>query len=464
MVGGGLILHARNRPDRTVPELGSSGRTPDGAERTPDDPGRGSDADGEATHSIEEFGAIEGEDTRQIARRNREAIQAAAREAGTNGTVYVPEGHYYFGDADISSQLRFGSSEPSGVSFKGAGPHKSSLIFSSTVDPDASYRGFRYDESDDSGNIVDHGEVSIRDLRFDGNYEQLDINEGRTVWGINAYGKGKFVLENVWVRGWWANATRFAGASVDIIGCRYEENAIGVAQVGDRKTAGHHISARPSADSTITVEDSVFLRCSGTVINRRDGDGEAILRRVWVRGVGYGCLKLSNTDSETTLQNIHYNPRTRWMTRNLPDEFDMDGRWFLYRVTGEEYTPTVVLNNVLAAGLSRSFILCLGDTSIELKGTMIAVHDTAGSDSVDAAVRGDTGIDFDIGTVSIHGTGGTVFDAPESTGSIGELRRSGNRGLGEIGDASVVDNPGADPLRPDIVRRQNVGIDFPNGR
>jgi len=152
------------------------------------------------------------------------------------------------------------------------------------------------------------------------------------------------------------------------------------------------------------------------------------------------------------------------MRRSLPDEYDMDGRWFVYRVRGQEYTPTVVLNNVIATGMSRSFVLCYKNTTITLKGTEIAVHDAATDKDIDEAIRGDTGINFDIGTMSVHGTGGMVFDAPESTGVIRELRREGNQGLGEVGEASVTDNSEADPLRPEVVRPHDIGIAFPDGR
>lgn len=408
--------------------------------------------------SIARHGAIEGRDTRSAAIRNREAIRNAAHAAGENGTVRIPEGDYYFGDSAFNNQFHFGERVPKGVSFEGLGPTQSKLIFTSTIDPNNGYRAFTYEGEDSGGDTLDHGSVTIRNLCLDGNYENLDLDEGHTVWGLRVEGDGDFTLKNVWIRGWWANGTMFTGPSVHIGHCRFEENAIGVAQTNGERTAGHHIAARPSTGNTMLIEDCEFLRCSGTVINRAYNSGEVILRRAWIRGVGYGCFKLSRTAGTTRAENVYFEPHTAWMSQNLPQDFEMDGRWFLYRIYGNEFTPTVVLNNVIAKNLSRGFILCYQDTDIVLKGDMIAVHNASMSDTRGPAIRADSGIDFDIGTMSVHDTGGAVFDAPGSTGIVENLFRDGNEGIGLVGDVSIGDRPNSDPIRPKAVRRYETGI------
>ncbi|EMA08834.1 hypothetical protein SAMN05443574_12035 [Haloarcula vallismortis] len=52
------------------------------------------------------------------ARRNLQAIRDAAEAAGKGGTIYVPEGEYYFGDEDsgFSPYVEFGEAGPPGVS------------------------------------------------------------------------------------------------------------------------------------------------------------------------------------------------------------------------------------------------------------------------------------------------------------------------------------------------------------
>ncbi len=409
---------------------------------------------------ITAFDALAGKNSQQVALQNREAIHQAALEAGANGTVYVPEGRYYFGHSTPGNQFRFGKREPSGVSFVGDGAGRSKLVLTSTLDADSSYRAFRYDREDGDGNPIDHGDVTIRGLCFDGNYEALDLEKGRTVWGFDIEGSGHFTFEDAWIQGWWSNGTKFTGPSAEIRRCRYQENAIGVAQTNDQQTGGHHITARPTAGNRILIEDCAFMRCSGTVVNRTYNSGEVVLRRAWVRGTGYGCFKLSETAGTTRAKQVYYDPHTLWMDENLPASFEQNGRWFLYRVYGDSHTPTVILNNVLARGLSRGFLLCYGDTDLVLKGDMITVRHAAKKDSRHSVIRGDSGLTFDVGQLSVHDSGGTVFDAPGSTGVIEDLFRNGNGGLGNVGDVAVTDHPNSKPLQPDIVNRSDVGLDF----
>lgn len=446
--------------------LSGTGKSPDkqtnsAPEKPSDTPRKGSNSTGTDGVSIAEFGATAGTDSKAVARQNREAIRDAALAAGEGGTVRVPAGEYYFGDTTLLNQLRFGRSEPSGISFVGEGPRRSKLIFTATVKPNSGYRGFRYDGTDQQGNPIDHGEVTIRNLCFDGNYENLNINPGRTIWGFNIHGNGSFNFENVWIRGWWANATRFQDVSVEMRRCLFQENAIGVAQVSSERTAGHHISANPSGNDSVLIEDCRFERCSGTVLNRRRGDGDVVMRRVLVRGVGYGCIKLSDTNGTTRVQDVNFVPQTDWLLENLPQRYEMDGRWFVYRVRGDEYTPTIDIQDVVAGRLSRSFILCFGDTELVVSGNRIAVRHASLDDKHDpAAIRADSRIKFDIDTISVHDTGDKVFDTPEAVGTIGTLYRDGNEGLGDPGNTSLGDRPNSKTIKPDVVTPDEVGLDF----
>ena len=415
--------------------------------------------------NIEDFGATPGIDTEAVARENTEAIRSAAQEAGEHGTLYVPEGEYFFGIADQSFMFRFGHEQPKGISLLGAGPRQSKLILTSTVDPASSYRAFRYEEEDLDGENIDHGAVAARDISFDGNYEELDMNPGNTIWGYYAYGDGHFSLDNVRIRGWWANGSKFSGPSARIRRLTFEENAIGVAQAGDESGVGHHIVANPPDDSSILIEDCEFQGCSGTVINRRQGSGDVTLRRVWIRGVGASCLKMSDTNGTTRIENTYIEPRSDWIVQNLPEGFGNRGRWVMHRTAGSEYTPTVVLDNVVARRMSRNFILCYRDRDIVLQGTDIAIHNAA-MDEVRytrGAIRADNGIELDIGTMSVHNTNGEVFDTPDATGSVDTLLRGGNDGLGDIGNLSLGDNPNSGYLQPDVVSRDEVGIDSGGG-
>lgn len=408
------------------------------------------------SENIDDFGAIAGEDTQAVARKNTEAIRKASHETGQGGTVYVPAGEYFFGRSDDGFIFQFGSEEPAGISFLGDGPRQSKLVLSSTIDSSGSHRGFTYNGQTDN---VDHGDVVFRDICFNGNYENLDMASGVTVWGFNVFGDGHFLFENVCIRGWWANGTRFTGPSVTIRRSTFRENAIGVTQNADSITAGHHIVARPPADSSMMIEDSEFYRCSGNVINRRENDGDVTLRRVWIQGAGIGVMKLSETDGTTRIENTYARAETDWIAQNLPSDFDMRGRWFVHRVRGSEYTPTLILDNVVAREFTREFLLCYQDTDLIWKGDAIAIHNTTISDSREAAIRGDSGIVFDIGTVSIHDTNGRkIFQAPESSGNIEKLRRDRKVNIGEIGNLSVGDLPGTEPIEPTVARPWSVGI------
>lgn len=448
-VTGGVYVSAnRSRSSPAQPETGSN------STETASTPTREARPEG---INIEEYGAVSGQDTRTVAQRNAEAIRHACHEAGREGTVYVPEGEYFFGGPDDGRIFQFGEEEPAGVSFVGEGPRESKLILTATIERNRSYRGFTYNGKNSD---VDHGNVTIRDLCFDGNYENLDMVSGVTVWGFNVFGKGDFTFDNVWIRGWWANGTRFTGPSVTIRGSTFQENAIGVARTNDTVTVGHHIVARPPANSSILVEDTEFLRCSGSVINRRRYNGDVTMRRVWIRDAGSSVLKLSKTNGITRIENCYVELHTDWLERNLPQKIDMRGRWFLHRVYGADYTPTVILDRVEARDFTRGFILCYQHTDLIFEGDKIAVHNAAIDEDREVAIRGDEGIHFDVYTMSVHDTDGEmVFRAPGSTGAIQNLFRNGNGDLGEVGDVTIGDHPNSEPLDFDVVKRREVGID-----
>lgn len=434
------------RPNKEPPESGSNAT---GNESDPDE------SDPYDGVNIDEYGAVPGKDSPKAARQNTEAVRRAAREAGQGGRVYVPGNEYYFGTPAEGFIFRFGDSEPRGISFVGEGPRKSKLTLTSAIKKDRSYRGFTYTGKEAD---IDHGDVLLKDICFDGNYRNLDMDDGVTVWGFNVYGDGEFTFQNACIRGWWANGARFTGPNVTIRRSTFQENAIGVARAADEPTTGHHIVARPPENRTILIEDSEFLRCSGNVVNRRSGDGDVLLRGVWISGVGIGVMKLSETNGLTRIQNSYVKAQTDWIRENLPSEFDLDGRWFIHRVRGSEHTPTVVLNNVEARDFSRGFILCYQKTDLVLRGDMIAIHDVATAADRHVAIRGDSGIEFDVGAMSIYDTDGEyLFHAPGSTGGIETLSRDGMR-LGEIGTLSIGDTTESEPLEPDVVERDDIGI------
>lgn len=412
--------------------------------------------------SIETFGAVAGVDSARIARRNARAIRRATVEAGDGGTVYVPEGEYFYALADESFQFRFGHEEPRGVSFVGDGPLSSRLTLSATVRSDENYRAMQYYGKDAEGNSINHEDVTIRDICFDGNYREIDLDSGRTIWGFNVLGDGNFTLENVWIRGWWANATRWFGPSAEIKHCRFQENAIGVAQANETISAGHHVSVAPPAGESILLEDCEFLRCSGNVINHRFNDGGVTLRRGWIRGVGIGCIKASHTNATIKVEDTYVKGQTNWLKHNIP-KFDMNGRWFFHRVSGEEYTPTLVLEDVLARDFSSGFLRCYGNTNLALRGDMIAVHNATTDEDRDVVIGGN-GLRFDVGHLSIADPADdvTLFSAPNSTGRIGKLYKNEGASLGDTGDVSINNDSSEDWIDPDVVDRHEVGISRSN--
>lgn len=408
--------------------------------------------------NIEAHGARPGADTRALAKTNTDAIRNAARAAGDGGTVYVPEGEFFFGDVDDSFAFRFGLDDPRGISIVGAGPERSKLTITSSLDPTENYRGFTY-EDEDRDSDYDHGAVTVEDVCIDGNYQNLDMNSGKTIWGFDIYGDGTFTFDNACIRGWWANAVRFSGPSVRINRCTFRENAIGVAQAATSNTAGHHLSARPAAGNPVRIEDSSFVRCSGSVITRNYGDGEITLRRTWISGFGHSVLKLGSTDGTTRVADTYVKANTDWLRRNLPAAFEMDGRWFLHRIAGKEHTPTVVLDEVVGRDFSREFILCFKDTDLVLKGDGIAIQNAATNVDRDVGIRGDEGIRFDVGTLSVSGTYGSIFDAPGSSGRIETLHRPSSSLLGATGTVSIGKEVFSGPIVPTVVSREDVGIE-----
>jgi len=416
-----------------------------------------SETDQQIGIDIIDHGASEGEDSVAQALANVRALRSAALEAGAGGTIYVPEGEFYFGHSEDTFQCRFGDELPPGISFLGEGPFKSKLTLTENVDSGSSYRGLLYSDGDENNTTKEHGEVNFENICFDGNYENLDMNDSQTIWGIVVRSDGSFNLNNVCVQGWWAAGTRFTGPSVHIKDSRFQENAIGVAQTNESPTSGHHVVARPPAKNSVLIEDSEFIRCSGSVVNRTFGDGDITLRRLWVRGVGNSLMKLSRTDGTTWVENTNFKGATEWMVRNLPETSDLDGRWFIHRIAGAEYHPTVVLTNVLITSVPWETILCYQDTDLYLKGDHIAIRDAATDEEGSTVIRGDSGITFDIDDISIHDTEAPLFDAPGSTGRIRELNWPGNGELGEIGELDIKELSNNEPLQPNVVRQYEVG-------
>ncbi len=107
-----------------------------------------------------------------VAREVLNALHSAMDAAGPNGSIFVPEGTYYFGSEDVYSLINLGGSQPRGISVYGEGPAKSTLAVTEHMDPAviSNQTAFIYDGD------ADHGDVEIRGLTLDVNAPNLAIS------------------------------------------------------------------------------------------------------------------------------------------------------------------------------------------------------------------------------------------------------------------------------------------------
>lgn len=400
------------------------------------------------------------------AERNLNALQAAAEEAGAHGTIYVPEGTYYIGrqrpQYEPFNRIGDGEDMPPGISIRGAGPHASELAITGQLRAGSHpvQTGFRYVDD------MDHGTVTVRDIRLNGNYENLpnlrDAGGGSRCMKIG--GDGDLHLLNAHIRGWYQEAILGRDVLRTVDRCTFADNAIADHNYSNGRHVGHHITTHASEGNPLTVANSHFIDCSGSAIDVRFNAGEISVRNCYVTGTGANFCKLSAA-SLLDVRRVYHRANTPSLETKLDDipGHEFDGRQFIQRIASRtDVPPTVRLNNVVTTDMTDYALQCrIGEMTVE--GDMIAIANTNIREDDEVIRDRESGrfSDVDIGRLSVHDCNGKVFDLNSSSGTIRTLARNNNQGgLGNTADLTVeTDTKGQGPFEPSVPSPADVGID-----
>ncbi|MHC3381343.1 Ig-like domain-containing protein [Haloarcula sp. H-GB5] len=411
-----------------------------------------------SVENIEDHGAVPNPDDPSLsaARKNLHAIINAADAAGAGGTVYIPANIYYIGD-DIGRFTAFGGREPSGISITGDGPEQSVIGVSEHVSDSQNCTIFEWSEG------VNHGTVSVDNVKLEGNYENLGnlVSNGNGGIGAKCEGAGTFNFSNVWVRGQYTMGIRIENGDGRLERCTIEETAIALENDSGGDRVSHHLALQPPSGDTITVDSCLFRRGSGEVVDIHAGAGNVVLKNCWGRSLGTGVFKIS-AGNRIELRNSYMESYSQWLEDNLTASGDFHGRAMARRISNNQSeTPTLVLDNVEFHNCNRHAVEAR-NYPLQLQGDMVAIHNAARDPGRDSVLRDDADgalTHVSIDRLSVHDSDAAVFSAPNADGSIGTVRRANNAGLGDTGGLSIgTDEPGKEPFAPSVPTKDDVGI------
>ena len=417
---------------------------------------------------ITAHGATADADTIDAAEANRDAIVAASKAADDN-TAYIPSGTFYVGDRNRAEFLQPGRSAtdlgPRSLSIVGAGPESTYLV----VHPEQAHGGvaIRYWE-------VSHPNTLWEDLTYDGNYTALDLGSNAQQYGLQFDTSGDLTCRNVRFRNMHGSAIkdRDSGMRYEIDRCTFRENGVGRHNATDGSKVSHHlaISGAPAGETSY-VRNTVFELCPGTCMDI-DLAGTVVAEDCWARSIGNAFVK--HIDGSLEASRIYFEGATPELSEALtgsgPDEHAHHGRWFAYRLAGDEtITPSLTLNDIEARSLPYHAIevnaVDSGTYDLEVRGGTsgpIAIHNASTLSTRGEVIRdADSSalVDIDIDKLSVHDSDGVVFDTPDSNGVISTLRRDGNDGLGTTGKVTTEnDKAGESPFTPSAPSQDEVGI------
>jgi len=407
------------------------------------------------------------------AKNNLKAIQLAASAAGTGGTIYVPAGTYYFGhdQGTVSRYLEFGNHEPAGISILGDGPTESVLAITQHAPVDSQpNQSFGYWNSD-----FDHETVEIKQIRLDGNYENIGGNlskAGGGSWGPQFGGDGEFHLYNAHIRGWHLAGVRGRAVIRSAIHCSFEDNGIKRHNETGGDSISHHMNCAPPKGEECLIKNCYFKDCAGSAVDVKFNDGTIKLYNSYAEGTGANLCKLSAA-SHLDIRHVYHQGRTESLVKKLDEAEEHDnfyGKNFIQSL-GErgEVRVTVNTEHVISRDLNDYAFQARdnfqrGPPSVTWTGDMVAFQNTnrLRNDHVIRERGSGRYIDLDVSRLSIHDSGSMLFGTKDSSGQIAVLNRRGNEGIGECGDITIEeDHEDAEPFRPTVPSKDNVGVDSP---
>jgi len=399
------------------------------------------------------------------AREVLNALHSAMDAAGPNGSIFVPEGTYYFGSEDVYSLINLGGSQPRGISVYGEGPAKSTLAVTEHMDPAviSNQTAFIYDGD------ADHGDVEIRGLTLDVNAPNLgDLNaHSGGADGFSLAGDPlSFSLYNVRITDTYTRGIRCRQYLSSAKYCTLDR--IGIEYHKDSGSNTHPFdSLQTPKGSTTVIENCKIKNCPGSAINIRYGDGTYRIRNVYAAGTGSQFLKLS-AGERVELRRINHTAYTAELESLLPGEPNDGflGRHFIQSL-GDRGDTSVTLdmeqvstkNHTSYAFQVRdsvggpSDIIWIGDR-IAFAGSNMYTDDEVIRDRQGAAFK-----NVDVGEISVHDTDAKVFETEDSYGSIATLSTGNVGSVGSMGGINVGSHlSGGSPLNVDVPSEDEVGV------
>jgi hypothetical protein len=349
---------------------------------------------------------------------------------------------------------------PAGISFQGVSWDQSIVkwVDSSEYDSDSlgSPRGLFYSPT------LDHGEVTIKDMTWHGNWRNLGLNpdgKGSTAFGFVFQGRGEtsFTAERVRWTDWWTNGGLALHPNCVFRRCDFMNCGLGPDAIAG--SSGHGFNAA-NESGEVLAEDCLFKNIAGLAIDHRETGGDVRMRRCHASGLGTGLMKKKNYSGTAYLENVYAEVRNDFVTSQLQS---WEGRHGVYsNPTSGDSAGRLYVDNVHIANTTRGAIDI--DNKFDVFGPGPLILENANINNYrDGAFHVDetASISLTVDEMGIHDTAhGSAFDIRgECTGQIDELRRSENpRGLGNIDGLDIeTDVRGAESYEVNVPAPEDVG-------
>lgn len=400
-----------------------------------------------------------------------QAFREAANAAGKGGTIRVPAGTYRISSSGLVSAqpLQFGKREPAGISIVGDGPSKSIIKWEDGYDGrDGSPRGAIWNDD------YDHGNVVVRDVTFDGNWQNLNLpsdGKGSTGWALEMHGdpNSSFTIERTILKGWWTNGALAIHdeGKVRFNYCSFIECGLGSDDVGQGSGHGFNASA---TSGTIVAENCYWNKCSGTAVDMtKDAGGNLEIRNSFAHNLGDAFVKKNQGTGTLRVRNVHVVPRDSWIQNGNLQKLESNGNYCFYAVPKNQDDVGVIdIEHLWVENLAEPFVHYSQDGGGTIQGAgpvRVERSNLVNRKGRDSAFFIDTVTSrthVSIDKLSIHGVrnadGLFNFTSGTADGNIGELHRGSDSVIGNTDQVSIdTDNASGVPLTVTVPSRTDVG-------
>lgn len=416
--------------------------------------------------NVRDYGATSGDGT-----DDSKAFRNAANAAGKGGTIRVPAGTYRISSNGLWSAqpLQFGKREPAGISIVGDGPSESIIKWEDGYDgSDGSPRGAIWNDN------YDHGNVVIRDVTFDGNWQNLNLpsdGKGSTAWALELRGdsNSSFTVERTILKGWWTNGALAIHdeGNIRFNYCSFLECGLGSDAISQGSGHGFNASAN---SGTIVAENCYWNKCSGTAVDMtKDAGGNLEIRNSFAHNLGDAFVKKNQGTGTLRVRNVHVIPRDSWIQDGNLQKPQSNGNYCFYAVPKNQDTVGVIdLEHLWVENLAEPFIHYSQDGGGTIQGAgpvRVERSNLVNRKGRDSAFFIDTvtsQTDINLDQLSIHDVrndnGMFSFTSGTAGGTIGELHRQSDSVIGETDQVLIsTDNAGSVALTVTVPSRTEVG-------